>query len=112
MAKKRFTVITLRTMTQGQAMHIGKESKEYVEEISTVRMNLKDIEDLELQDGDRVQLSTPHGSTVLKFAKGDVPKGLVLIAYGRVINPIIGTDTQATGMPDYKGIEVEVERYV
>lgn len=112
MAKKRFTVITLRTLTQGQAMHVGKESKEYIEEISTVRMNLQDIEELALQDGDRVRLSTPHGSTVLKFAKGDVPRGMVLIAWGRLINPIVGTDTQATGMPDYKGIEAEVERYV
>lgn len=93
-------------------MHVGKDSPEYVEEISTVRMNLKDIEELELQDGDRVRLTTPHGSTVLKCKNGDVPQGLLLIAYGRVINPIVGTDTQATGMPDYKGIEVEVERYV
>jgi formylmethanofuran dehydrogenase subunit D len=112
MAKKRFTVITVRTLTQGQAMHVGKESKEYVEEISTVRMHPKDIEELALQDGDHIRLTTEHGSTVLKYAKGDVPQGMVLVAWGRVINPIIGTDTQATGMPDYKGIEVEVERYV
>ena len=112
MAKKRFTIITCRTITQGQAMHVGKDSKEYMEEISTLQMNLKDIEDLELQDGDQVRLATPHGSTILKFKQGDVPHGMVFIAYGRVINPIIGSDTQATGMPDYKGIEVEVERYV
>ena len=111
MVKRRFTVSTCRTITQGQAMHIGKDSPEYLEEISTLRMNLKDIENLELQEGDRVRLATPHGSTVLKFKKGDVPEGMVLIAYGRVINPIVGPDTQATGMPDYKGIEVEVERY-
>lgn len=112
MTKKRFMVITLRTLTQGQAMHVGKESKEYIDEISTVKMNLKDIEELALQAGDQIRLTTPHGSAVLKFAKGDVPQGMVLIPYGRLINPIIGTDTQATGMPDYKGIEAEVERYV
>jgi len=112
MAKKRFTVITVRTLTQGQAMHVGKDSKEYIDEISTVRMNLKDFEELELHDGDRIRLTTEHGSTVLKCAKGDVPQGMVFIAYGRLINPIVGPDTQATGMPDYKGIEAEVERYV
>lgn len=111
MTKRRFTVITVRTLTQGQAMHVGKDSKEYVDEISTVRMNLKDFEDLELHEGDRIRLATEHGSTVLTCAKGDVPQGMVLIAWGRLINPIVGTDTQATGMPDYKGIEVEVERY-
>jgi formylmethanofuran dehydrogenase subunit D len=112
MVKKRFTVITVRTLTQGQAMHVGKDSKEYIDEISTVRMNLKDFEDLELHEGDRIRLATEHGSTVLKCAKGDVPQGMVFIAYGRLINPIVGPDTQATGMPDYKGIEAEVERYV
>jgi formylmethanofuran dehydrogenase subunit D len=28
-----------------------------------------------------------------------------------VSNALIGSDTQATGMPDSKGIKVEVERY-
>jgi formylmethanofuran dehydrogenase subunit D len=111
MSARRFTVISCRTMTQGQMLHLGKMAKEYVEEISTLRMNAKDIEELQLKDGDRVRLKTPHGSTVLKFKKGDVPEGMVFIAYGRIINPIIGSETQATGMPDMKGIEAEVERY-
>ncbi len=109
--EKRFILITGRTTKQGRSVHLGKEAKEYQEEISTLQMNAKDIETLLLQDGDQVRVKTPYGSTVVKFKKGDIPQGLVFIAYGGLINALIGSDTQATGMPNSKGIEVEVERY-
>ena len=111
MSERRFTLITGRTTKQGRSIHLGKEAPEFLEEISTLQMNAKDIEALELQDGDQVRLKTPYGSTVVKFKKGDIPQGLVFIAYGGFINSLIGSDTQATGMPNSKGVEVEVERY-
>lgn len=110
MSDRRFTLITGRTTKQGRSIHLGKQAKEFLEETSTLQMNPKDIEALQLQDGDQVQLKTPHGSTVVKFKKGDIPQGLVFIAYGGFINALVGPDTQATGMPDSKGMEVEVER--
>ena len=110
-AERRFTLITGRTTKQGRSVHLGKNAKEFQEEISTLQMNSKDIETLALQEGDQVRLKTRHGSTVLRFKKGDIPQGLVFIAYGGFVNALVGSDTQATGMPDTKGIEVEVERY-
>ena len=111
MSERRFTLITGRTTKQGRSIHLGKDAPEYLEEISTLQMNPKDVEALQLKDGDQVRLKTPHGSTVVKFKKGDIPQGLVFIAYGGMINALIGSDTQATGMPNSKGIEVEVERH-
>lgn len=111
MSGTRFTLITGRTTKQGRAIHLGKDAKEFVDEISTLQMNSKDIEALRLQEGDQVRLKTEHGSTVVKFKKGDIPQGLVFIAYGGFINSLVGADTQGTGMPNTKGIEVEVERY-
>ncbi|MGH7410156.1 MAG: molybdopterin dinucleotide binding domain-containing protein [Candidatus Methylomirabilis sp.] len=111
MTARRFTLITGRTTKQGRSIHLGKEAKEFQEEISTLLINAKDIEALQLQVGDQVRLKTQHGSTLLKFKKGEIPEGLVFIAYGGFINALVGSDTQATGMPDTKGIEVEVERY-
>ena len=111
MSERRFTLITGRTMKQGRSIHLGKEAKEYLEEISTLQMNPKDIEALKLQDGGQVRLKTPQGSAVVKLKKGDIPEGLVFIAYGGFINALVGPDTQGTGMPNTKGIEVEVERY-
>lgn len=111
MTEKRLILITGRTTKQGRSVHLGKDAKEFQEEVSTLQMNAKDIEALQLQEADQVRLKTPHGSTVVKFKKGDIPQGLVFIAYGGFINSLIGSDTQGTGMPNSKGIEVEVERY-
>ena len=111
MSGRRFTLITGRTTKQGRSIHLGKESKEFQEEISTLLINPKDIEALQLTDGDQVRLKTQFGSTVARFKKGEIPQGLVFIAYGGFINALVGSDTQGTGMPNTKGIEVEVERY-
>lgn len=108
---KRFTLITGRTTKQGRSIHLGKDAKEFQEEISTLLINAKDIETLQLRDGDQVRLKTQHGSTVLRFKKGEIPEGLVFVAYGGYVNALVGSDTQGTGMPNTKGIEVEVERY-
>jgi formylmethanofuran dehydrogenase subunit D len=109
-SEERFILITGRTTKQGRSVHLGKDAKEFQEEISTLLMNPKDIDALELQDGDQVRLRTPHGSVVVRCKKGDIPPRLVFIAYGGIVNALVGSDTQATGMPNTKGIEVEVER--
>ncbi len=107
---KSFVLITGRSTKQGRTIHLGKEAKEYIEEISTAEMNPADMEALQVKDGDRVQLSTKHGSTVVRCKKGTVPPGLLFVAYGKFVNTLVGPDTQGTGMPDSKGFEVEVTR--
>lgn len=109
MVKKRVTLITGRTTKQGEAIHL-KETRQFQDEVSIVQMNAADIQALGLQEGDRVRLSTPYGSTSTGFKRTDVPAGLVFIPFGKLINRIIGNDTQGTGMPDFKGIQVEVQR--
>jgi formylmethanofuran dehydrogenase subunit D len=108
---KPFTLITGRTTKQGRSIHLGKEAKEFLDEISTLVINQNDIDALQLKDGDQVRLTTRHGSAVVRFRKGDIPEGLVFIAYGGFVNSLVGDDTQATGMPNTKGIAVEVERH-
>lgn len=105
-----FILITGRTTKQGRTIHLGKEAKEYVEEISALEMNPADMEALQVKEGDRVRMRTPHGSSVLRCKKGTVPPGLLFAAYGQFVNALVGPDTQGTGMPDTKGFEVEVER--
>ncbi|MEE9220941.1 MAG: molybdopterin dinucleotide binding domain-containing protein [candidate division NC10 bacterium] len=107
---KSFVLITGRSTKQGRTIHLGKDSKEYVEEISTLEMNPADMQTLQLKDGDRVCLNTKHGSSVVQCKKGTVPSGLLFVAYGRFVNTLVGPDTQGTGMPDSKGFEVEVTR--
>ena len=110
MPETQFTLITGRSTKQGRSVHLGKEAQEYRDEISTLQMNLKDIEALGFQDGVQARVKSNYGSMVVKLKKSDIPQGIVFIPYGVVSNALIGPDTQATGMPDSKGIKVEVER--
>ena len=103
-------LITGRTTTQGKAIHRGKHSDEYDAEVNTVQMSQADLEARGLADGVRVRLRSRFGETRLVARKGDIPTGLVFVAYGYPINQVIGGDTQGTGMPDSKGLDVEVER--
>jgi formylmethanofuran dehydrogenase subunit D len=107
---KSFVLITGRSTKKGRTIHLGKEAKEYIEEISTAEMNPADMEALQVKEGDRVRLTTKHGSSVVRCKKGTEPPGLLFVAYGHFVNTLVGPDTQGTGMPDTKGFEVEVTR--
>ncbi len=107
---KAFVLITGRSTKQGRTLHLGKDAKEYIEEISKAEMNPADMQTLQLKDGDQVRLSTKHGSSVVRCKKGTVPPGLLFVAYGHFVNTLVGPDTQGTGMPDSKGFQVEVTR--
>ena len=63
---KPFVLITGRSTKQGRTIHLGKEAKEYIEEISTAEMNPADIQNLQVKDGDRIRISTNHGSSVVR----------------------------------------------
>ncbi len=103
------TLITGRTTTQGKAVHKGKGSAEYDAEVRTVEMNAADLAARGIADGDPVRLRSRFGEARLRAKKGDIPPGLVFVAYGYPINQVVGGDTQGTGMPDSKGLDVEVE---
>ena len=107
---KPFILITGRTTKQGRTIHLGKDAKEYIDEVSSLEMNPADMEALKVKEGDRVRMRTPHGSSVVRCKKGTVPPGLLFVAYGQFVNALVGPDTQGTGMPNTKGFEVEVER--
>ena len=107
---RKFILITGRSTKQGRSIHLGKQAKAYIDEISTLEMNPSDMEALSLHEGDAVRLSSRHGSVVVHCKKGTIPEGLTFAAYGAYVNALIGPDTQGTGMPDSKGIEIEVEK--
>jgi formylmethanofuran dehydrogenase subunit D len=104
------TLITGRTTAQGKAIHRGKHSEEYAAEVNAVQMNGADLEARGLADGDPVRLRSRFGEARLVARRADIPAGLVFVAYGYPVNQVVGGDTQGTGMPDSKGLDVEVER--
>ncbi len=107
---EKYILITGRTLEQGRTIHLGKDSPEYLDEVSTVEMSKPDMERMGLRDGEKVRIRTEQGDTILRCRKSSaLPQGVVFMPYGPPANILIGPDTGGTGMPDFKNIEVEIE---
>jgi formylmethanofuran dehydrogenase subunit D len=107
-ATRTFILITGRSTKQGRTIHFGKQAQAYLDEIGAIEMNPADMQALAVDEGARMRVRNAHGSIVLRCRKGTVPEGLVFVPYGSFVNELVGPDTQGTGMPDSKGITVEV----
>jgi formylmethanofuran dehydrogenase subunit D len=108
-----FILIPGRTSRQGTTLNEGKFSSAYVEETSTLSMNPDDMARLGLRAGDRVRLRSEQGTIELpcQAAKpGELPPGLLFLPYGDLSSRLMGGDTHGTGMPNSKGLDVELER--
>ena len=104
----RLILITGRTRKQAIGMHKGKASAEYLEATALVEMNPDDMTRLAISDGGRVLLRTTDGEVELTANVGTVPAGLVFVPMGTSANRLIGTETLGTGMPCFKGLQVDV----
>src|SRR5262249_8069745 len=63
--------------------------------------------------GDRVALRSEQGQVVLPCqpAKaGELPPGLLFLPYGDASSRLMGGDTHGTGMPNSKGLDVELKK--
>ncbi len=106
MPEMRLLLIAGRSLKQGQGLNMGKDSPEYREATSTLEMNSNDMLQLGVQDGDEVEVVSPHGQTLVRCRRGDVPAGMAFIAYGPASSDLLGSETGASGMPASKQIEV------
>ena len=109
--KLQVTLLTGRTIEQGVGKERGKASLEYFEACSMVYMDGEDMNKLGLREGDKVEITTPNGSVVLraiKYPRASTP-GLVYIPYGPWANAIVSDATTSIGMPSFKGTPAEVE---
>jgi formylmethanofuran dehydrogenase subunit D len=108
-----FILIPGRTARQGTTLNEGKLTAGYAEEVGTLQVNPDDLARLGLKAGDRVRLRSDSGAVELpcQAAKaGELPPGVLFLPYGDWSSRLMGGDTQGTGMPDSKGIDVTVER--
>jgi formylmethanofuran dehydrogenase subunit D len=104
-----FILIPGRTSRQGTTLNEGKFTTEYLEETSTLLMSPEDMARLSLKQGDRVRLRTAQGQIELPAKAGELPAGVLFLPYGDMSSRLMGGDTHGTGMPDSKGIDVELE---
>jgi formylmethanofuran dehydrogenase subunit B/formylmethanofuran dehydrogenase subunit D len=106
----KLILIAGRSTKQGTGLNMGKDSPEYREAVSTLEMNREDMTRFGLQDGDTVKIKTLYGEATVQCRGGELPKGMAFIAYGPMSSKLMGGETHASGMPNSKGFEVELER--
>lgn len=108
-----FILIPGRTSKQGCGISEGKFLENYQSEISTLQVAPEDMERLELSDGDQVRVTNEVGQIELavKATKaGEMPPGVLFMAYGDLSSRLMGGDTHGTGMPTSKGMDVTLEK--
>jgi formylmethanofuran dehydrogenase subunit D len=108
--RDRFTLITGRTKEQGQACHVGKDSRAYREATTWIEMSTQDMARLGVVEGDQVHLQTQAGQADLPVRAGALPAGVVFVPSGPAANQLASADTEGTGMPLLKGLPVVIAR--
>ena len=105
-------LITVRTGKQGAAMEKGKlDNEEYLQEISSLTLNQKDLDSLKLGEDMKALLKTEAGEVVVFCRPGDVPQGLFFLPLGHIANSVTWAETQGTGVPDFKGVTAVLTAY-
>ena len=107
--KRVFILNTGRSIMQGISMESeSKWSKEYYNAVAIVEINPSDISDLGIKD--RAKIYNEHGTVVLRVKpNSNIPRGQVFIPMGPWANILVDPNTDATGMPCLKGVEVFIE---
>ena len=108
-----FILIPGRTSKQGVALNEGKYTDGYLEEINTLQISPEDMERLQFQNGDNIRMWNDFGEVVVpcKTSKGDeLPPGMLFISYGDKSSRLMAGETHGTGMPDSKGMDVQIEK--
>jgi formylmethanofuran dehydrogenase subunit D len=104
-----FVFVSGRSTKQGRYINIGKDAAEYKAMVGTLSMNELDLAQLNLRPGMRVRVRSEWGETIFQCDQGDLPPGIVFALYGPPTSALTGGQTEGTGMPVLKGLEVEIE---
>lgn len=109
MLEKNLLLITGRSTVQGTGISTGKGRQDYQTETTMLLVNRADMERLGIQNGDTVKVKTSYGQALAHCHPGDLPEGLAFMPFGPATSQLSGGETYASGMPDTKGFEIELE---
>jgi formylmethanofuran dehydrogenase subunit D len=110
-AQLKVTLLTGRTLRQGQGKEKGKLSDFYRKNVAICEMDPEDMKRLGVRENENVKVVTSCGSVVLRAVKSlRAPhSGTVFVPYGPWISLVMNSETQSTGMPSLKGVTAKVE---
>jgi formylmethanofuran dehydrogenase subunit D len=102
-------MISGRTLAQGAGCE-SKMTQDYFQAASTCSLSEPDYRALELTEGKNILIRSRFGQVVLSSRMDPgLTSGIIFIPVGPWANALTGPDTGGCGMPQFKGIEVQVE---
>lgn len=106
-----FTLVTGRTVAQGEAIETGKTLDKFSQAAAVVELDPEDMFKLGVKEGEVVKITSEHGSVAVRVVKSsNAPhQGVAFIPMGPWANVLIGGGTSGTGMPPFKGVKVKIE---
>jgi formylmethanofuran dehydrogenase subunit D len=103
-------LVTGTSMDQERGKEHGKLSSQYKNACATLSMTEEDMQTLGVEPSQTVKVTSPHGSVILTVVKAkEANIGIVFIPSGPWANQVTDPHTGGTGMPHFKGLEVEVQ---
>lgn len=100
---------TGRTVIQGCCVD-RKNSLEYLNEASMIRMNPVDMMKLGIESGEYVSASSDGVSVTLRALEDPtLGEGMAFLPLGPYANFLVPGATHSTGMPDFKQIHADVQ---
>jgi formylmethanofuran dehydrogenase subunit D len=106
----KLILITGRSTKQGTGISTGKELADYQEATTVLELSQADMARFGLSEGDTVKLKSQFGVATVRCRPENLPEGMAFMAFGSTINQLVGSETYAAGMPDTKGLEIELEK--
>ena len=103
------TITSGRTLTQGRTMEKGKTRQDYEDAVAICELDETAMQTLGLEKDDVVLVQTDLGKTYVKSKLNkNLHPGLAFIPCGPYFNEIIGSDTNQSGMPNYKTVKATI----
>ncbi|MEM2107320.1 MAG: molybdopterin dinucleotide binding domain-containing protein [Candidatus Bathyarchaeia archaeon] len=105
------TLLTGRSLGQGRAKEQGKLSELYLESVACCEVQPEDLQNIGLEYGKNIRVTSNHGSVVVKavMPTQPLPRGVVFMPYSIWATQVLGSDTDGTGMPTYKCVSCTIE---
>jgi formylmethanofuran dehydrogenase subunit D len=111
MPKLNVTLLTGRTLRQGQGKEYGKTSERYWESVTTCEIDPEDMNIIGVTEGQNIRITTDYGSVIVKAMKSlrGPHRSVVFVSLGPWINTVVNSRTHGIGMPSFKGVPAIVE---
>ncbi len=108
--KVELLLVTVRTSEQGIALEKGKFSSEYVNSTATIFLNKQDFKKLGIKEGELVEVSSSHGSTIVKaYVSDETVPGMAFMPCGYWSNALTNLG-ETSPIPIYKGVKIWIKK--